>query len=108
MTVTAEISTGKLAELVKQVQAGNEVLLTHGNKPVAKLIAAVEQSAPKSALEIRCLKGHRVLTPVIRQDHLAEEMFSFDRRLRRLEINHPLNSPGPATEPQEFPAFPTE
>jgi len=29
-------SPGKLAELVKQVQAGNEVLLTQERKPVAK------------------------------------------------------------------------
>ena len=76
MIVTAEIGSGQLAELVKQVLAGNEVLLTQGDKPVAKLVPAFEKSVPKgSALRIRSLQGHRVLTPVISQDELAEEMF---------------------------------
>ena len=76
MIITAEIGTGQLAELVKQVQAGDEVVLTQGNKPVAKLVPAVEESASaRPALRIRSLKGHRVLTPVISQADLAEEMF---------------------------------
>jgi antitoxin (DNA-binding transcriptional repressor) of toxin-antitoxin stability system len=36
ITVTAEIVAGQLEELVKQVQAGNDVLLQN-NKPIAKL-----------------------------------------------------------------------
>lgn len=75
--MTAEIGTGQLADLVKQVQAGNEVLLTQGNKPVAKLVPAVENSAaPGATLPIRSLTGHRVLTPVISQAELADEMFN--------------------------------
>ncbi|HWY74062.1 MAG TPA: type II toxin-antitoxin system prevent-host-death family antitoxin [Verrucomicrobiae bacterium] len=75
--MTAEIGTAPLAELVKQVQAGNEVVLTQGNKPVAKLVPAVEKNvAPHTALKIHSLKGHRVLTPVISQSALAEEMFT--------------------------------
>lgn len=77
MTMTAEIGAGQLAELVKQVQAGNEVLLTQGNKPVAKLVPAVDkETAPHAALQIRSLTGHRVLTPVISQQELADEMFA--------------------------------
>jgi prevent-host-death family protein len=76
MIVTAEIGTGQLADLIKQVQAGAEVLLTQGNKPVAKLVPALEETdAPRAALPIRSLKGHRVLTPVISQAELADEMF---------------------------------
>ena len=78
MTMTAEVKelAGQLAELVKQVQAGNEVLLTQGNKPVAKLVPAGEREAiPGGALRIRSLKGHRVLIPVVSQAQLAEEMF---------------------------------
>lgn len=77
MTMTTEIGATPLAELVKQVQAGNEVLLTQGNKPVARLVPAVENGiAPHTALQIRSLKGHRVLTPVISQSEIAEEMFN--------------------------------
>ena len=77
MTMIAEIGTGQLAELVKQVQAGNEVLLTQGNKPVAKLVPALDQNAvPPAVLKVRSFKGHRVLTPVISQSELAAELFS--------------------------------
>ena len=77
MTTSAEISerTGQLAELVKQVRAGTEVLLTEGNKPVARLVPALGQAAAGAALQIRSLKGHRVLTAVISQAELAEELF---------------------------------
>ena len=76
MTVTSEIGTRQLADLVKQVQAGDEVLLTQGNKPVAKLVAAPGNGITSgAALNIRSIKGHKVLTPVISQGDLAEEMF---------------------------------
>jgi antitoxin (DNA-binding transcriptional repressor) of toxin-antitoxin stability system len=76
MTVRAEIGTTPLADLVKQVQAGNEVLLTQGDKPVAKIVSASENGVSSgSALNIRSIKGHRVLTPIISQGELAEEMF---------------------------------
>jgi antitoxin (DNA-binding transcriptional repressor) of toxin-antitoxin stability system len=79
MTTTAEVNefTGGLAELVKQVKAGNEVLLTQGRKPVAKIISTSEKEIVSGAtFQIRSLKGHRVLTPVISQSELADEMFS--------------------------------
>ena len=76
MIVTTEIQAGQLADLVKQVEAGNEVLLTQSNKPVAKIISALEKKpAARVALQIRSLKGHRVLTPIISQADLAEIMF---------------------------------
>jgi prevent-host-death family protein len=79
MTKTAEVNefTGRLAELVKHVQAGNEVLLTQERKPVAKIISTSEKEIVSSrAIQIHSLKGHRVLTPVISQSELADEMFS--------------------------------
>jgi prevent-host-death family protein len=78
MTTMAEVDefSGKLAELVRQVQAGNEVVLTQGHKPVARIVPALEKEAVSSGgLEIRSLSGHRVLTPVISQSELADEMF---------------------------------
>lgn len=77
MQTTADIGIARLSDLILQVQAGNEVLLTQGDKPVARLIAATENKvAPSSALKIRSLSGHRVLTPVISQSDLADELFS--------------------------------
>jgi len=56
MIVTAEIRAGQLAGLVKQVQAGSEVLLTQGNKPMAELVPALEAAdAPRPALHVRSL-----------------------------------------------------
>jgi antitoxin (DNA-binding transcriptional repressor) of toxin-antitoxin stability system len=58
------------------VQAGAEVLLTQGNKPVAKQVSAGEATAAtRPALQIRSLKGLRVSTPDIPQAELAEEIF---------------------------------
>lgn len=42
MLVTAEIEKSRLSDLIKQVQAGDEILLTRDNKPVAKIVSAVE------------------------------------------------------------------
>ena len=78
MTMTADVKevAGKLAEFVRQVEAGHEVVLTRTEKPVAKLVPAPEKDlAPGAPLKFRSLKGHRVLTPVISQAELAEEMF---------------------------------
>jgi antitoxin (DNA-binding transcriptional repressor) of toxin-antitoxin stability system len=77
MTMTAEVRAEQLAELVKHVQAGNEVLLTQDNKPVAKLIPALSTiPQANTAIEIISIKGHRVLTPQIRQQDLADDLFS--------------------------------
>ncbi len=76
MTVFADVGTSQLAELVKQVQAGNEVLLTQDNLTVAKLVPApVTDLAGGTDFQIRSFKGHRALTPLISQAELAEEMF---------------------------------
>jgi prevent-host-death family protein len=56
MIVTSEIGGGQLAELVKHVQAGNEVLLTQHNKPVARLVSASETAiSPGAPVQIRSL-----------------------------------------------------
>jgi prevent-host-death family protein len=82
MTMTAEVNevTGRLAELVKQVQAGDEVLLTQSQKPVARIVSVPEtEGAAGAPLRIRSLSGHRVLTPVISQAELAAELFGRQR-----------------------------
>jgi prevent-host-death family protein len=78
MTKTEEINefSGQLAELIKQVQAGNEAVLTQDNRPVAKVVSAKEERNASGTIEIRSLKGHRVLTPAISQSELADEMFA--------------------------------
>ena len=75
MTIRTEIGTAQLSDLVKQVQTGDEILLTDRNKPAAKLVSAAENWVPAAGpLQIRSLKGHRVLTPNISQSELAEDM----------------------------------
>ncbi len=76
MVVTEEVKAGQLAELLKQVQAGNEVVLTQDQKPVAKLVpASPEKMDPATMLKIRAISGHRVLTPNITNAEIAEDMF---------------------------------
>ena len=77
MTIMAEIKPGELADLVQKVLGGDEILFTQGQRPVAKLVSANEKATTSlTAFNIRSLKGHRVLTPNISQEELAEEMFS--------------------------------
>jgi antitoxin (DNA-binding transcriptional repressor) of toxin-antitoxin stability system len=47
VTTTAEVSeiAGRIAELIDEVKAGNEVVLTEGSKPVARLVAPSEEAA---------------------------------------------------------------
>jgi antitoxin (DNA-binding transcriptional repressor) of toxin-antitoxin stability system len=76
MIVTEEVKAGQLAELLKQVQAGNEVLLTQDQKPVAKLVAArQERIEPRGPWKLHAISGHRVLTPGISQADIAEDIF---------------------------------
>lgn len=77
MTLNAEIGSEQLRDLVKQVQAGNEVVLTLENHPVARLVPPLVESgtSPIAPFKIRSFKGHRVLTPLIRQESLADELF---------------------------------
>jgi antitoxin (DNA-binding transcriptional repressor) of toxin-antitoxin stability system len=73
--VTAEVGASQLADLVKQVQAGDEILLTQGDKPVARIVSAASNGTSSVvALNIRSIKGHRVLAPVISGGELGEEM----------------------------------
>jgi antitoxin (DNA-binding transcriptional repressor) of toxin-antitoxin stability system len=76
MIDTTEIGTRQLSDLIKQVQAGDEVLLTQGKQPVAKLVSAAPKAIfPAMPLRIRSFKDHQVLTPVISQAELAEDIF---------------------------------
>lgn len=77
MTVTADVETGQLADLVKRLEAGDEVVITLDNKPVARLVPAGElPNLSRAPMPIRSLQGHRVLTPVISQQELADELFT--------------------------------
>ncbi len=76
MTVTAEIQPGQLADLLKQVQAGNEVVFTQGQKPVAKIIATTRVGNEETRwLEVKSLKGHKVLISDFTHAEIADEMF---------------------------------
>jgi antitoxin (DNA-binding transcriptional repressor) of toxin-antitoxin stability system len=78
MTTMAEVNevNGRLAELVRQVMAGNEVVLTQDHRPVAKIVATPgKEITGRASLQIHSLTGHRVLTPAISQAELADEIF---------------------------------
>jgi antitoxin (DNA-binding transcriptional repressor) of toxin-antitoxin stability system len=78
VTVTADIGTSVLRDLVKHIQEGDEMLLTEGDKPVAKIVsAAVKETQPERGLRLPAgFSGHRPLYTVVTQAELAEEMFS--------------------------------
>ena len=75
--VTREIGSAPLSDLIKQVQAGNEIILTEDKKPVARLVPAVECLESKSSpLQIPSITGHRVMIPNVSQGELADELFA--------------------------------
>ena len=76
MTMTAELSASRLADLVREVQAGNEVVVMDNNRAVAKLVPANNGSRPESKLfRMRSFADRKILTPTISHGDLAEEMF---------------------------------
>jgi prevent-host-death family protein len=78
MTVTAEVESAQLAELLKEVQAGNQVVLTEKNEPVAIITPAPRQEPDRprpSIKDIPVFHGHKVLTPHFTNGEIADEMF---------------------------------
>ena len=76
MTLTQDVKAAKLAELLKQVKAGNEIVLMQDQEPVAKLVALEpKKNGPKTAWKLHGISGHKVLTPNITHAELAEDMF---------------------------------
>jgi antitoxin (DNA-binding transcriptional repressor) of toxin-antitoxin stability system len=76
VTVTTEIGSAALSDLVKQVQAGVEIVLTEGDKPVARLVPATESPRHASPLFIPLISGHRVIDANISQGEIADEIFA--------------------------------
>ncbi len=79
MTKTAE--AGELAkrmiEFLDDVSAGHDVLVTRGQKPVARLVpmnASVRRER-RSVLNIRPLQGKWIGETVLKSSDLADEMF---------------------------------
>jgi antitoxin (DNA-binding transcriptional repressor) of toxin-antitoxin stability system len=79
MTLTTEVADlpGRVAEFLQHVESGNEVLLTRNHEPVARIVPVpAKPGGPPANPPIKSFKGHRVLTPVISQAELADEMFT--------------------------------
>lgn len=76
MTMTAELNASQLADLVRKVQAGNEVIVMDKNQAVAKLVPASNGSKSVArSFKMRTFADRKILTPTVSQQELAEEMF---------------------------------
>ena len=83
MKTTAEVKefVDRFGYFLERVECGDEILLMQNQKPIARLVPAIQGPAVKGSLAgIRSFKGHQVLTPQFSQGDLAEEMFSKDDR----------------------------
>jgi prevent-host-death family protein len=80
MTRTTEVQefVRRAAEWVKQVQSGDEVLLTQDSQPVARLVPTSPAAAhpPRSLRLPKALPGRWVGAAVLDTGELAEEMFA--------------------------------
>jgi antitoxin (DNA-binding transcriptional repressor) of toxin-antitoxin stability system len=81
MATVTEVTDPALqfADLIRQVQAGKEFVLTQAGKPVARL-APVQTPATKKKslppLKFATFSGPTVLTPNISRADIAEDIFS--------------------------------
>ena len=84
MTKTAEAGelAAHLSEFLDEMKARHEVLVTRGQKPVARLVPAnaLQPKRRRSLLKIKSLPGRWIGEAVIKQSDLAEEMFARDDR----------------------------
>lgn len=80
MTTTADLKdlAGNLSGVIRQVLAGNEVVLTNFSEPVARIVPILKQGGkkPLPPWKIRSLSRPRVLTPIITGAEIAEDMFN--------------------------------
>jgi prevent-host-death family protein len=67
-----------LPKFLDEVKAGNEVLVTSGAKPVARLVPVQSQSKPRprSIRGLRPLPGKWTGETVLKSADLADEMFA--------------------------------
>lgn len=80
MTRTTEVQefVRRAAEWVKQVQSGDELLLTQDHRPVARLVPASPAAAhPSGSIRLpEALPGRWVGEAILDTGDLAEEMFA--------------------------------
>jgi len=80
MTITAEAGelAERLMEFLDDVKAGHEVLVTSGQKPIARLVpvSASPRRERRSVLHLRTLPGKWTGETVLRSGDLADEMFA--------------------------------
>jgi antitoxin (DNA-binding transcriptional repressor) of toxin-antitoxin stability system len=78
MTTTADFAklAGALPEVVSQVLAGKEVVLTEADKPIARIVPILNGgSRPLPLLKIQSFSRPQVLTPNLTGSEIAEDMF---------------------------------
>jgi prevent-host-death family protein len=77
MTVTADVASAQLPDLLKEIQAGNEVVLTEKNEPVARILpvpARAQKSGTPRELILETFPDVKVLKPHFTHFEIAEEM----------------------------------
>jgi prevent-host-death family protein len=57
MTVTVSEAKAQLSELIQQLSAGEEVVVTENDQPVARLLAPAVSDAPRQPRQFGTLKG---------------------------------------------------
>lgn len=70
MTIIVNIGDADLSELLAKVEAGEEIILSRGNTPVARISPIVEPDIRKKAIEE--ILAFRKKMPTITQEEIAE------------------------------------
>jgi len=72
-TITIEEAKDRLSELIHRLNPGEEVVITEGNRPVARLVAAEAESEPRKVPKFGTLKG-----TVLSMEHFDDPLEEFE------------------------------
>jgi prevent-host-death family protein len=72
-TITIEEAQTRLSELIHRLNPGEEVVITEGDRPVARLVPATSPAEPRKAPRLGTLRG-----TVLSMDHFDDPLEDFE------------------------------
>jgi prevent-host-death family protein len=72
-TITIEEAQTRLSELIHRLNPGEEVVITEGDRPVARLVPATSPPEPRKVPRLGTLRG-----TVLSMDHFDDPLEDFE------------------------------
>lgn len=75
-TITIQEAQNQLAELIRLLTPGEEVVITEGDRPVARLVIATPPPSPRKARQLGTLRG-----TVLSMEHFDDPLEDFQESM---------------------------